>query len=127
MGTALLAPSARQDEERRRIVNFPGDAQTATISSGSTTSEEIDLGDWFPYLWIEIPTITSADLTILVSRTTGGTFKTLGGSNNIAAVGTGNYTTIFKLGLARYIKIESSVNQEADRSFTVIGLRGVGV
>ena len=47
-----------------------------TMTSGSTLTSEVDLGDHYSQAYLEVPTMTSAtDIYIQASRTTGGTFR----------------------------------------------------
>ena len=93
------------------------------VSVNATESEEVNLGRECDFLLIEIPTITSANLSLKVSRTSGGTFQALGSGNQIIVAGTGAFTTTVKLGGYQFIKIVSSANQAANRTFRVRGMR----
>jgi len=93
------------------------------VSVNATDSEEANLGRECDYLLIEIPTITSANLSLKVSRTSGGTFQALGSGSQLIAAGTGAFTTTVKLGGYQFIKIISSVSQAADITFRVRGMR----
>lgn len=96
----------------------------AIIFAGNTKTAEIDLGDEYYYLDVEIPTLVSGTLNMEVSRITGGTFADLGSSVTTDTT-TGDYMDTWLLGGWRYIKIESSVTQTStNRYFYVRGHNG---
>jgi len=90
------------------------------ISEDDDLTAEIDLGDYYSYLNIVIPALTSANVSLYVATETGGTFYAL--DSAVFAAGTGTIATTFVLGGWRYIKIATSAGQAANRTFT---LRGV--
>ena len=99
------------------------------VSADNQTSTEADLGGYFDSLVIEIPTITSAQINVKVSRTSGGTFYDLYSTDAdgtsakiISDAGTGGLTWIVPLGGFRYIKLYSSASQGADRTFYLRGI-----
>jgi hypothetical protein len=96
----------------------------ATISSGGTTSTEIDLETKYDKLDIEVPTLTNCDLSLQVSFDKGGTYRPLGvGGTKFATGTTGNFFTTVDIGGFEFIKIISSVAQGSDRVFNVVGIR----
>ena len=101
---------------------YIGNFQDVTVASSGTTSAEVDLGNDCDLLQIVIPTITSGTVKIKVSTVTGGTFQDLG-KNQTTVSGTGAYSTMFKLGGYRYIKIVCSASQSAKRTFKVRGAK----
>ena len=99
-----------------------GEWLTATIASGGTSTNEINLGRDFEYLQIVLPALTSGTIKIQVSDVTGGTFQDLG-SGITTGTTTGGYSTVFKLGGYHFIKVVSSAAQAAARSIKVRGMR----
>jgi len=95
---------------------------TITYATDDDLTPEVDLVRQWEQMCLIIPTIDSANLTIYVSETTGGTFYALGKSQTINA-GTGLYATTVNLGGYRYIKIGTSAAQTANRIFRVCGYR----
>jgi len=83
----------------------------------------IDLGEreWDSVL-VKIPTLTSSNLTVYVSKTFDGTYSALGNSATVVA-GTGNYMDEWELCGHRYLKIGTSASQAADRVFELRGKR----
>jgi len=98
-----------------------GGIKTISIAASGTTSKAADLGGNFQYLHIEIPTITSAQLSLQVSHAIGGTYQDYGESV-LTQAGTGAYNDTWKLGGWRYIKIKSS---DAQISTVIFKLRGI--
>jgi hypothetical protein len=97
-------------------------------------SELVDLGMLFEKVIIEVPTITSATITVYAQE--GGDVLTVPKavhyrqtSDNATAAwattaSTGSYfITCDALGGVQYIRLKSSENQEADRTFYVRGAR----
>lgn len=95
---------------------------TITIASDDDLSAEVDLGKPYDELEVYIPTLTSADLTLYVSETAGGTYSPVGSSVTVAA-GTGAYFDTWILGGNQHIKIGTSAGQAANRTFRVRGVR----
>lgn len=85
---------------------------TATIASSGTTSGEVDLGENCDFVRIQIPTIDSSTIKLQVSLTTGGTFQDLGDSVTTATT-TGAYSTMFRLGGWRFVKVVTSAAQSS--------------
>ena len=104
---------------------------TITISSDNDLTPEVDLGRPYETMLIVVPTIDSAQITIMVAEKSGGTFQELyvtdpadGGDNKvISALGTGGFTWVVPIGGFQYIKIKTSAAQTADRTFRVCGVR----
>jgi len=92
------------------------------ISDDDDLSLEVDLGKPYEELEVYIPALTSANLTLYVSRTHGGTYSAVGSSVTVAA-GTGSFFDTWILGGNQHIKIGASAGQEADRTFYVRGVR----
>jgi len=97
----------------------------AVIANGGTASAEVDLDPnsafgLFDFLQIVIPTVTSGTIKLQVAEKSGGTFQDLG-SGITTSTTTGGYSTTFKLGGWRYIKVVSSAAQGAERTFRVRG------
>ena len=101
-----------------------GEWKAATIASGGTSSAEVDLGQDYNYLEIQIPTLTSCTLKIQVAEKTGGPFYDLGDGVATGA-GTHNYADVFKLGGYQFIKVVTSESQGAQRLIRVRGMRNI--
>ena len=106
--------------------------RTATIASGASLSDEIDLGNW-RHIGLVMPgTWTTASITFAVSNKSGGTFVPLYDDGGIevtvsASQGTAVGLSLAALALApwRYVKIRSgtsasAVNQAGDRTIEVV-------
>ena len=93
-----------------------------TILTDTDLSAEVDLEKECDTLLVHIPTITSSNLTLYVSETHGGTYYAVGNSVTVAA-GTGGFADTWDLGGYQHIKIGTSAEQEADRTFRVRGVR----
>src|SRR5574343_14277 len=94
---------------------------TAEIQKTGTSTGAIDLGDYYPYLQVVIPTIDSATLKVQVSELIDGTYQDLGPAVT-AAASTGAYSDTWTLGGWRYIKIVAGAAQNtAECKFKVRG------
>jgi hypothetical protein len=91
-----------------------------TITDSVTLSAAVDLEQNFDFLDIVIPTIDSGTVALYVCPTSDGTYVALGNGVTTATT-TGGYSTVFKLGGWQHIKIKTSANQTANRSFSVRG------
>lgn len=100
-----------------------GPIKIATIVINTATSSEVNLEFACDFIQVELPTLTSCTLKITTSFTSGGTFQDLG-SGVTTVTTTGAYNTVFRLGGWQFIKLVSSVNQGAERTISVRGLRG---
>ena len=98
-----------------------GGEKGAVIAASGTVSGAVDLGGYYAYLQIEIPTITSASLELQVSDSLGGTYQDFG-QDALTTAGTGAYNATWNLGGWRYIKIKSSVAQTNAVTFRVRGV-----
>ncbi len=96
--------------------------QTGTIALNGTSTDEIDLQNNCELMQVILPTLTSGTIKITVSDETGGTFQDLGSSITTPAT-TGAYSTMFRLGGYRYIKVVSGAAQGAARSIKVRGVK----
>ncbi|KKM64514.1 hypothetical protein LCGC14_1500630 [marine sediment metagenome] len=97
-----------------------GERVVATILQNATVGLAADVGDNFPYLLVEIPSLDSADISLQVAHELDGTYQDL--SDAVYAAGTGAKNNTFKLAGWRYIKFKVSVSQTtADRRFIVRG------
>ena len=94
---------------------------TGAIASGQHLSGEIDLGDDYAHINLIIPELTSGDLTVYTARESGGLFQAL---DTTFYSGAGQKNTVAMIGGWRYVKIYSSVAQDAERSFS---LRGINI
>ena len=95
---------------------------TITIATSTTQSAAVDLGRQYETLIVLIPTITSSTLACYGASTVGGTYYPLGNSVVIAA-STGGYADIWEIGGFEFIKIVAGTAQEANRTFSVCGVR----
>ena len=114
-----------------------GALQTATIPmyvldppEPGTTSNAVDLGRWFEYIQLVIPTLDSATLTIQGAPTLGGTYANIEVENPLAAghftlatsAGVGGITVTGKLGGWRYVKlVANNAQTTAARNILVRG------
>ncbi len=97
---------------------------TAEIQKTGTSTGAIDLGDYYPYLQVVIPTIDTATLKVQVSELIDGTYQDLGPAVT-AAASTGAYSDTWTLGGWRYIKIVAGAAQNtAEVKIKVRGWRG---
>ena len=92
------------------------------ISVDADLTAEVDLGRPYETMLVHIPALTSADLTCYVAEKTAGDFYALGKTVTVAA-GTGSFADIWDIGGHQFIKIGTSVAQEANRTFRVCGVR----
>ena len=113
------------EQALKELIPAPKDGEwkNCVIASGETASNAVDVGKDYDLMEIQIPTITSADLTITTAEVLGGTYQTLGGSSNICVAGTGAFDDVFVLGGWRFIKVVSSAAQGAVRTFRVRGVQ----
>lgn len=93
-----------------------------TIATDDDLSAEVDLGNNYEFMQIILPTLTSCQVSVQVSDTTGGTFVDLGNSQTTDTT-TGGYATTFKLGGYQFIKVKTSAAQGANRTIKVRGSR----
>lgn len=94
-------------------------------------SELVDLGWEYEYLIVEVPTITSATVSIVGQRGSAITTVPLpihildddatGSFLHATTAGTTSLYVIFRIGGLRYIRILAAGNQAADRTFYVRG------
>ena len=105
---------------------------TATIASGASSSNELNVGEW-KYAGLVMPSSwTSAVITFLVSNKSGGTFVPLyddAGVEVSVTVSQGTAVGLANAALAlapwRYVKLRSGtaaspVNQAADRTIELV-------
>jgi hypothetical protein len=108
-------------------ISFPDQRAltSVTISSGTTTSPEIDLGGT-DLVGIMLPaTMTSTTMTFTAATATGGTYQAVqdGAGNTISkTISGGKYIAIDPTTLhgVRYLKLVSGSSEGADRAITVI-------
>lgn len=105
---------------------------TITIATSATLSAAVDLGRPYDTLLVIMPaTITAASISVRVAESLAGTYQNLyitsmaDGDDDqpITTSGTGGITWIVPLGGFQYIKLLSSQNQGANRTFRVCGVR----
>ena len=108
-------------------MSVTGDWKSAviTVATNATETVEADLGRAYDLMQIDMPTLAvSCSLSVKVSKTTGGAFKSLG--NSVASnVGTGNIQDVFKIYGHRYIKLVSSQTQTGTTH--TFNVRGIGL
>ena len=92
------------------------------ISVDADLTAEVDLGRAYETLLVHIPVLTSCNLICYVAEKTGGTFYALGKDITVAA-GTGSFADVWDIGGHQFVKIGTSVAQEANRTFRVCGAR----
>ena len=97
--------------------------KAATIADTDTSSDEVDLGRDYKWVQIIIPTIKSANISFTVAEKTGGTFQALGSGSQVITASTGAFTTVATIGGFQFIKVVSSVAQDAERLIRVRGSR----
>ena len=99
-------------------------------------SQLIDLGQTFEKVLVIIPTITSATISIAIVPEDGTALKlnvpvplyildddATGSFLQATTAATTTNSIVFAIGGARYIRLYSSANQAADRTFYVRGIR----
>jgi hypothetical protein len=104
-------------------MTLPFEPQTATIAISGTESGEVDLKSSCDLVRVQLPTLTSCQVYVKVALNTGGTFQELGDGSNRTDTTTGAYSTTFKLGGWRYVKICTSAAQAAARTIELQGMR----
>lgn len=92
------------------------------IVNGATLSNAIDLGRIYDYLQVDLPALNSCDISLTVSKTSGGTYNTLGATSPTVNVGTGSKQEVLILGGHQFCKLLSSVTQNAARTIWYRGL-----
>ncbi len=100
-----------------------GEWKAATIDTGDTSSDEVDLGRDYEFLEVQIPTLdSSTTLKLQTAEKTSGTFKDLGNSITTSA-GTHNYHDVWGLGGWQFIKVVADNSQDSNRLIRVRGMR----
>ena len=109
-----------------------GEWKDAVIAINTALSAEVDLGRVYDKVLVVIPTITAASISLQVAEKSGGPFQDLWFISDTdgddkqpltLVTGTGAITVIFPLGGFCYIKVKSSANQAAAKTFRVCGIR----
>jgi len=101
----------------------PATSVMIDISDDDDLSTEGDLGDLCDEVAIVIPSLDSCNVSLQVKDPDmGNTYQDLG-NNQTTMTTTGGYTTTFKLGGWRYVKVKTSAGQSADRTFYLRGIR----
>lgn len=102
------------------------------ISEDDDLTPEIDLGEFYAFVQVVIPTITGAKVSLQIGTESGGTYKDLhewkdaDADNTVlyaTADDTGDKVVVFFVGAAQFLKVKTSAGQAADRTLYV---RGVG-
>jgi hypothetical protein len=96
--------------------------QSTTIANASNVSAAINLGRIYDFIQLDIPAVNACSLSLLASSIVGGTYNTLGASSPAVNVGTGSFEEVFRIGGHQFIKVLSSVIQNATRTFNYRGL-----
>lgn len=95
---------------------------TVTIDQSGQKSDEVNLGRDYDYIELEIPALDTTTMNLEVSRTSGGTFQSLGSTTE--AVGLGALMDVWFLGGYQFIKLVCSASQNGgERIFYVRGMR----
>lgn len=95
-----------------------------TIATDAQNTAEVDLLGEFEAVEIDVPTITSAQIQVKAANESGSSdFDLIGDDEPVSATTGGFRVTLSLGGKYRFIKVYTSVAQEADRTFNV---RGVG-
>ena len=102
----------------------PGAWTAVVMNSLATDSTAIDLGRVFDVIQVDFPAMNSCSISLKASRASGGTYNALGASTPSVSIGTGSVQEILKLGGHQFIKLTSSVTQNAART---IYWRGIGL
>jgi hypothetical protein len=97
----------------------------ATITNGTALSNAIATDISWPIIGLEVPTIDTATVYLQGSSTMGGTYRRVlktdgSGDWNIASTVGNKYIFIDQLAAFPFLKIETSINQTADRVFNFI-------
>lgn len=103
--------------------------KSCVIASGGTASAVCDLGRPYESLLIDIPTITTATITVEVSRTSTGTAEPLhtNAGDDVVITDSGDGEIMFSVPYAcgaQYITLLSSQTQGAKRTFYIRGFNG---
>ena len=108
--------------------------KSAVVSTGDTTSAEVDLGDYYRKLLVLIPTLTDTTVTVHVSNESGGTWypvhvfdrlnngDTSASFAHITVTGNGGIAVVFDIGGVAHIKV---VIGAAEASVTTFLVRGI--
>ena len=95
----------------------------ATIADGGTSSDAIDLGKDYEWVQIQIPEITSANISFTVAEKIADTYYALGSGSQVITAGEGGFATVAIIGGFQFIKVVSSEEQGAERLIRVRGSR----
>jgi len=91
--------------------------RTATIPTGETVSNELDLDDHYENALIIAPDLTTdTTYNVAVSKTSGGTFVNLEG-----VAPAKQKAAVVRIGGARFLKIVVVTAQAEDRDFDILG------
>ncbi len=97
--------------------------QQATIALNGTVSSEVNLGATCDMVRLELPALTSGTISLQGAAVSGGTFRTIGISDNATAATTGDcFVELYCCGL-QYIKIVSSGTQTVARTINAVGIK----
>lgn len=108
-----------------------GEWKTLTIGDTKTESDLVDLGRHYEWAVIDVPSITTATLTVMSLSLYGRTVKMVyttdpaDGHNTkvISASGAGNFIWVVPLGALRWIRLQSSAAQSGAKTFYICGAR----
>jgi len=108
--------------------------KSAVVSTGDTSSAEVDLGDYYRKLQVLIPTLTATTVTVHVSNVSDGTWypvHVFDRTNNadtslsfahITSSGNGGIAVVFDIGGVTHIKVVIGVAEASDTTFLVRGI-----
>ena len=103
---------------------YQGEWQDATIASGGTSTDEINLAMRCDFMEVQIPTLTSCTIKVQTAEDKGGTYRDLGDGVTTRTT-TGNFHAKCPLGTGgwQWVKIVVSAAQASAVTFRVQGGR----
>ena len=92
---------------------IPTEWKEAVVANAGTESAEVDLGGYYRYVTVLIPTITSSVMGVKIARESGGTFYPLHHNDGVTVLrvadtttaATTSLATIFEIGGAQFLKL----------------------
>lgn len=100
-----------------------GEWLAATIDSGETSSDAVNLGRDYDFIEVQIPTLDNDTyLKLQTCETKTGTYKDLGNGITTSA-GTHNYNDVWGIGGWQFIKVVADNGQDSERKIRVRGMR----
>ena len=96
---------------------------TMTVASGTTTSNEVDLGRTYRKVYLDLPASLVGNTKIMAASEAGGTMKTIinsGASVSIASSVSNAMVDLQDLGYSRHMVIVATTAPTADVAYKVI-------